>query len=154
MNNNIKLCTRCELHKNNPEFTCPAVGIGTGELFIIDWQPTKTTILTSYYNTNIDFLRRVITKPFYYTYAIKCLGKPLKLHFNICKDWIDQELQLIKPKLVITLGKAHKLVSNKISNELLEYRGYQVVTLCSPHTATKNQHHYREFISKIQKYVT
>lgn len=44
----------------------------------------------------------------YFTYAVKCCpssAQPTKENINTCRNWLWQEIQAVKPKVILSLGK-------------------------------------------------
>lgn len=158
----IKNCTKCNLHKNNPINCYPISGIGNDNMVITE-KPNYGTILSELPDgIEYDYIKKIfkqIQKNVYYTHAIKCLGKYTNEHFLICKDWISKEIEFIKPNVIFTLGNASKIFSTKKISELVGknilYNEYNVVHLYSiNYILKKGKRESDLFIEIIKKYAS
>ena len=109
-----KICTRCDL--NQPV----RLGVGNCEAKIMVVGDAPTTELTPFENRNGALVDKILKwfgtnrKQCYLTYLTKCSTK-IAQHRKNC-DWINKEIDLIKPKLIITFGE-------KSAKHLLKLKG-------------------------------
>lgn len=106
-----KKCNRCPLHKS-----CNQVVGGLGppaSLFIVGEVSDKEDDIIGEPFSNVagKLLRKLMTEAglntedTYFTNSVKCKTKKLMSnHIDSCKFWLWKELQLIKPRVVLTLG--------------------------------------------------
>lgn len=131
----IKQCTKCDLHKtrNNP---VAGAGCKTADVFFIGEAPGKNEdiqgkpfvgragkILDTLLKT-IDLDRNQI----FIGNILKCRPpdnrNPLKSEIDFCSNFLDKQIDLIKPKIIVTLGsfstmyifEKFGILKDKISN--------------------------------------
>jgi uracil-DNA glycosylase family 4 len=134
----IRQCTKCELHKKNPQDCFPIIGHGCGNMVITE-KPTYGTILGEQPDgIEYDYLTKIfnsIQKKFYYTHMVKCLGAYTSAQSNTCSDWIYKEIESIKPSVIFTLGNASKIFTKDkigdITGKNIVYNDRNVVHLYS-----------------------
>ena len=123
-------CTRCPLRTN-----CNQVVGGYGQagakLMILGEYPGSEEDLIGEPFAGLEgvHLEKLLASAgftpddYYKTLAVKCFSKsqPPAASIQACKDWLWQELTLVKPKIVLTLGKTPtKLLLKLKSSEKLE----------------------------------
>jgi DNA polymerase len=135
LNAGIKICKKCPLHKSRTN-AVPGQGPENPQIFLLGEAPGKMEDLLGlpfvgrsgkYLDQmlkNIELLRTDI----YITSSVKCRPpenrKPLPNELEICKrNWLDKQLEILNPKLVVLLGKtALKQITGRTEN-LLDCHG-------------------------------
>lgn len=110
MNPDIFRCIRCPLHLQNPPECFPLQMYGQGKIMVVQSKPSRDDLLAEQphdqgYDLVAKIMKELGIKNFVWTYAVRCLGKPRKNHAEICRDWLKQEIYLIKPRFLFLLGK-------------------------------------------------
>ena len=160
LENYVNHCNICELSKfkNNSTFS---IGKINSDIMIIG---TNSDFL----NENINLLlRNIIEKVLliefnkvYITNILKCntnnvesIIKPIEL----CKDYLIKQIQLVNPKLIITLGSAfNHLLSNDdnifdISGNLYDYNGIKLIPLLDLEFIYKNPSYKLDMFNDLKK---
>lgn len=125
----IKNCTKCNLHKTRNH-----VVLGSGNIeahvIIIGEAPGKIEDkngipFTGRSGKLLDQILKINglnkEKDIFLTNIVKCKpyknNTPRKHEINACKTWLEKEIELIKPKLIIILGKTacNSLIDNKLT---------------------------------------
>jgi len=126
----------CPLHKDMPD-TCPVPGVGpidakimlVGEALGEDESLLEKPFVGRCGKFLDEMLKKagLVRSELYITNVVKCRptknnGKsnrpPSKSEINICKGWLWRELQLVKPEIVVTLGRVPTgtLLSGQLKN--------------------------------------
>ena len=134
----------------------PLTGIGgidkQSDIFIINESPSKedaeiNELLYDYKGLLLHKLMKSagLTK-YYLSSLLRCHspGIPTKTNISKCFNWIDKELEIVKPKIIITLGhivsytvlSKHIKKSDKIKDyagKIYEWRNYKVIPIYGLH---------------------
>ena len=160
LENYVNHCNICELSKfkNNSLFS---IGKIDSDIMIIG---TNCDFL----NENINLLLKSIIEnvlliefnKVYITNILKCntnnvesISKPIEL----CKDYLTKQIQLVKPKLIVTIGSAfNHLLSNDdnifdISGNLYEYNGIKLIPLLDLEFIYKNPSYKQDMFNDLKK---
>ena len=97
----------------------------------------------------------------YYTHAVKCkpLGtnKPSPSEWSSCKPYLFKQLELVKPKIVVTLGEdAYKLLSGdntafeQVRGQSINFGSYRIIPLYHPQFLLRNPSLKRETMNDLQ----
>lgn len=113
LNKYIRSCNLCQLCKSR---TKSVLGSGSQNpnLMIVSSYPAQKDDKTGYANLDEDFRQKldqigIKNENIYFTYLLKC--KPssnltyISLGFEQCHFYFDEELRLISPKVILTLGE-------------------------------------------------
>jgi len=118
----IKICQECPLHKKIPEGCTPVAGIGNINakvMIVVDCVRSEQVILDEPLGLKeSNFLKSVINiNQVYITPLVKCNPKndknkerpANKSEINACSLWLGSEIGKIKPKVIIGMGqKTHQ----------------------------------------------
>ena len=110
----LKDCNLCPLRSEMNEYFFPCQPITSkSDLMIIAYQPPEDAVTIGIEATiDYDLIKSVVKTSFYFTYLVKCLGKTNSKIIKTCmKNWVSREIQSLKPKTIITMGKE---VSDKV----------------------------------------
>lgn len=130
----IRECTSCELYKLLPFGCKPVPGIGPlkAEIFIVGEAPGKEESeyeepfvgMCGQYLTRLLEKAGIDRKQCYISNVVKCrptdTGKknrpPSKKEIKACRHWLYDEINIIRPKILVTLGKvaAESILSCKV----------------------------------------
>ena len=105
-------CTRCSLHKQCNQIV-PGNGQPSSPLLILNAGTDKEDDLMGEPLSGragqlfFKLLEQsgIDTKYIYITNMVKCAGPISDFSIKSCKYWVWQEIQLIKPKVIVTLGE-------------------------------------------------
>jgi len=159
LNSNISKCHLCDLSKSRTQ-SMSGFGSQKAQLMIIDFCVSATEDSTnSYYcgrsgeilKNMINNVLKMDTKDIFFTHAIKC--KPLNSNipslseFNSCKNYLFSQIEFIKPKVIVTLGKDAycKLTSQddngdfeKIRGHVIDFNNYKLIPIHHPQYLLRN----------------
>ena len=110
----IKACSKCSLHKTR-KFPVPGEGIIDNRIILIGLGPGYHENLQGkpFVGAAGKFLDELLElagltrKEVYITNIIKCYlsdNKPTQEEIKICTHYLDKQIEIIKPRLIITLG--------------------------------------------------
>ena len=118
MNKGIRRCRKCPLHRNRAH-AVPGEGPVRADVFFLGEAPGKEEDKKGlpFVGRSGKFLERLLDeigmsrREAYITSSVKCRPPnnrtPLANELEICKNaWLDRQISLIAPKIVVTLGKA------------------------------------------------
>ena len=109
-------CTRCDLHRTRGEVVLPE-GHPSGGLAVVGEAPDGEDDLMGrpFAGRSGDLLRKRLAeaglaKACWFTHAVKCrLPKGLRAaraaHRDACKGWLLAELEAVRPRVVLALGR-------------------------------------------------
>ena len=154
---NIKSCHLCDLSKSRKQ---SMVGFGNNkaELFVLDYSVSSVQDASnSYYTSRAgvmlkNMLERVVgvlVEDVYMTHCVKCkpldINKPSPSEIESCKSYLYAQLEMIKPKVVVTLGgDAYKTLTLDESNfenirgHVIEFRGFKIIPIYHPQYLLRN----------------
>lgn len=106
----IENCHNCPLRAKLSEFETPWIGVGSNQpkVMIVINGPSKeqpiliTGLILEYLEKNLR-LYGINKSDLYITPYVKCGRKPTKKALEACKDWVIEEMDLLNPRLVVTL---------------------------------------------------
>ena len=117
----IRDCTKCGLCKLMPFKPVPGIGPIDADIFIVGEAPGKDESLVEepFMGLCGKFLTKCLNevgidrKKCYITNVVKCRPTednkknrpPHKSEINACYPWLHQELDIVKPKVILGLGK-------------------------------------------------
>lgn len=157
LNQNISTCHLCDLSKSRTQ-SMPGYGNKNADLMIIDFSVTATEDQQNTYYTGrsgevlknmIENVLKLKTEDVYFTHAIKC--KPLNSNipssseWNSCQSYILSQIDFIKPKIIVTLGKeAYSKISNENENfedvrgHVIDFQKYKLIPIYHPQFLLRN----------------
>jgi DNA polymerase len=136
-------CTRCRLHETRTRVTW-SQGDANSPLMVVGMGPSVTDDRTDgiYSGPAGDDLDAVLEaagisrEVIYLTNAHKCVARkkgdsynirqPTKTELRACKDWLDSEFRLVKPRVLLAIGSATAKWLLGESFDLTEQRGQWV----------------------------
>jgi DNA polymerase len=135
----ISRCHLCDLSKSRKQ---SMVGYGNtnANLVIIDHLVSQAQDNTQEYyaGRSGEILKKMIENvlqlpldEIYITHTIKCKplqsNTPSESEWNSCKSYLFSQLELIQPKVIVTLGEdAYSLLTNDKSNNFEDIRGHVI----------------------------
>ncbi|RLA76409.1 MAG: hypothetical protein DRG78_19075 [Epsilonproteobacteria bacterium] len=161
LENYVNYCNICELSKFKKD-SIFSIGDIDSDIMLIG---TNCNFIDENINKILkDIIINVLLLDFnkvYITNILKCdiysniknLDKPIKL----CKNYILKQIELIKPKLIITVGSAfNNLMDNDnnildISGNLYDYNGINLVPLLDLNFIYKNPSYKQEMFNDLKK---
>lgn len=97
----------------------------------------------------------------YMTNILKCTVKMnkdnLSTEINQCLNYLEQQIKIIKPKIIITFGFAFNYLMNNndniidVSGNLFEYNGIKIIPLLGLDFINKNPSYEKKMISDLKK---
>ena len=145
-------CTKCELYKNRRRVVCGS-GSMTAQVMFVGEAPgfTEDERGKPFVGQAGRLLRRqwipvlgIGVKDVYITNIVKCLppvknnrvGKPTEEEQNVCSVWLEKEIAMVKPKIVVAVGGfALKMLSREMSIMKTHGETFEVIT---PHNVHEN----------------
>ena len=157
LSQNISTCHLCDLSKSRTQ-SMFGYGNTNADLMIIDYSVSDSDDKkNSYYNGRSgETLRKMIenvlklkTEDIYYTHAIKCKplnsNTPSSSEWNSCKSYIFSQIEFVKPKVIVTLGKeAYSKISEESENfedvrgHVIDFKKYKLIPIYHPQFLLRN----------------
>ena len=136
LKNNVEHCYLCELSKCRRNILF-GYGDSSSKIMFISDEPTKTEdeLGTYYVGKTGELLAKMIEnvlnikkEDVYITSLVKCksLNGINNSNFEICNDYLLKQIELIKPKLIITLGEKTYSYSLKNNDNFSQMRGKEL----------------------------
>ncbi|WP_345993983.1 uracil-DNA glycosylase [Sulfurimonas sp. HSL-1716] len=165
----IASCHLCDLSKSRKQ-SMSGYGSGKAKLMIID------SIVSSNENDSASYytgragtsLRKMVENvleldidDIFFTHAVKCkpLGsnKPSDSEFNSCKPYLFKQIELIKPKVIVTLGdEAYNIFSqtkeefNSVRGHIIDLKDYKLVPIYHPQFLLRNPSLKKETLNDLK----
>lgn len=117
-NSNRFECNECGLRK-----TCkwPVYGSGSGSIMFIGEAPgeTEDNVSIPFSGLSGRILRKAVgNRNHYFTNAVKCRPpdnrKPTSSEIKACYHWLEEEIDTVKPSLIVFLGRTAYSLHTKI----------------------------------------
>ena len=158
LSRNIKNCHLCDLNKSRRQ-SMDGYGKINADLVIVDYMVSQAQDSTnSYYvgrsgetlKNMIENVLNLSVNDIYLTHAIKCKplqsNRPSASEWNSCKSYLFSQLKLIKPKVIVTLGKeayTHLTDDNadnfeNIRGHVINYKNYKLIPIYHPQYLLRN----------------
>jgi len=157
LNKNIKTCYLCDLSKSRTQ-SMTGTGNENADIMIIDYSVSLNEDNTnSYYcGRSGDILTKMIenvlklkTTDIYFTHAVKCKplnsNEPSNSEWDSCKDYLFSQIEFIKPKVIVTLGKeAYAKVTSEYDNfqsvrgHIIDFKDYKLIPIHHPNHLLRN----------------
>ncbi|ABB44241.1 Uracil-DNA glycosylase superfamily [Sulfurimonas denitrificans DSM 1251] len=153
----VSTCYLCDLSKSRTQ-SMSGYGNSNADVMIIDYSVSLGEDNTnSYYcGRSGDILKNMIEnvlelkiEDVYFTHAIKC--KPLnsktpsESEWDSCKNYLFSQIEFVKPKVVVTLGKdAYAKVTSENDNfqnvrgHVIDFKSYKLVPIYHPNYLLRN----------------
>jgi len=154
---NISLCHLCDLSKSRSQ-SMGGHGNENANLMIVDYSVSQNDDKSNEYfsGRSGEILKNMIENvlelsidDIYYTHAVKC--KPLNSNipssseWESCKNYLLSQIEFIKPKVIVTLGKEAyaKITSDnedfeKVRGHLIDFKEYKLVPIHHPSFLLRN----------------
>lgn len=154
---NISTCHLCDLSKSRKQ-SMGGYGNPNADLIIIDYSVSYGEDNTnSYYSGRsgemlkdmIENVLKLKIEDVYFTHAVKC--KPLNSNmpsdseWDSCKSYLFSQIEFIKPKVVVTLGKdAYAKVTSEEENfasvrgHVVDFKDYKLIPIYHPNHLLRN----------------
>lgn len=154
---NISTCHLCDLSKSRRQ-SMSGYGNQNADLMIIDYSVSYSEDNTnSYYSGRsgemlkdmIENVLKLKVEDVYFTHAVKC--KPLNSNipsdseWDSCKSYLFLQIEFVKPKVVVTLGKdAYAKVTSEEENfasvrgHVVDFKDYKLVPIFHPNHLLRN----------------
>jgi len=160
LNNMISNCLLCSLSKNSNKKEH-----GYGDI------NSKIMLLStkSIFNdkNEIDMVQKMFKniigidlKDIYFETILKCNSidkENIESEIEICKDYIIKQIDLLKPKLIITLGDSYNYLLNdninisKIRGNILKYKNINLIPMYHPNLLLRNPSLKKEALEDLNK---
>jgi len=153
----ISQCHLCDLSKSRQQ-SMSGLGNLNADLMIIDaYVSVSEDASNSYYagksgESLVKMIENVLGRKkedVYITHAVKCkpLGTntPSKSEFNSCKPYLYKQIEMIRPKVIMTLGEeAYHLISGddtpfeQVRGQKINFGDYVIVPIFHPQFLLRN----------------
>lgn len=157
LNHNISSCHLCDLSKSRSQ-SMSGFGNNNADLMIIDFSVSQSDDSKNEYysgrsgDTLKNMIENVIglnVNEVYYTHAIKCKtlnsNIPSKSEWESCKEYLYFQIEHIKPKVIVTLGKeAYGKIVNEdedfesLRGHIIDFNGYKLIPIYHPSFLLRN----------------
>jgi len=165
----ISECHLCDLSKSRQQ-SMGGLGNRNADLMIVDaYVSVSEDASNSYYvgksgESLVKMIENVLGKrreDVYITHVVKCkpLGTntPSKSEFNSCKPYLYKQLEMIRPKVVMTLGEeAYKLLSGddtpfeQVRGQKINFGDYIIIPIFHPQFLLRNPSMKGETLSDLK----
>jgi len=157
LSQNISTCHLCDLSKSRSQ-SMSGHGSINADLMIVDFtvSANEDTFNSYYIGRSGEILTNMITnvlklsiEDVYFTHAVKC--KPLNSNtpspseWESCKSYLFAQIEFIKPKVIVTLGKeAYAKVTSEEENfeavrgHVIDFKNYKLVPIYHPQYLLRN----------------
>ncbi len=154
---NISLCHLCDLSKSRSQ-SMGGYGNENANLLIVDYSVSQNDDkLNEYFSGRSgDILKNMIENvleltidDIYYTHAVKC--KPLNANipsnseWESCKNYLFSQINFVKPKVIVTLGKeAYAKITGdnedfeNVRGHVIDFKEYKIVPIHHPSFLLRN----------------
>ena len=155
---NISLCHLCDLSKSRSQ-SMGGYGNKEADLMLIDYSVSQNDdkFNTYYSGRSGEILKKMIenvlelqTEDIFYTHAVKCkplnANKPSMSEWESCKSYLFTQIEFIKPKVIVTLGKeAYAKIMNvdedefeNVRGHLIDFKDYKLIPIHHPSFLLRN----------------
>jgi uracil-DNA glycosylase len=157
LSKSVSTCYLCDLSKSRTQ-SMSGYGNQNADVMIIDYTVSSGEDSTnSYYNGRsgeilknmIENVLKLSIEDVYFTHAIKC--KPLNSktpsasEWDSCKNYLFSQIEFVKPKVIVTLGKdAYAKVTSENDNfqsvrgHVIDFKNYKLVPIHHPSHLLRN----------------
>ncbi|MDX9813050.1 MAG: uracil-DNA glycosylase [Sulfurimonas sp.] len=157
LHSSVLTCHLCDLSKSRKT---PMGGYGNpnASLMIVDYEVSIVEDSTGsfYSGKSGEMLKNMVEKvlgfrveDIYITHAIKCKSleqkEPTSTQWDSCKNYLFAQIELIKPKVIVALGKSSyaKLMGEdsdfeQVRGSFIEYKNYKLIPLFHPSYLLRN----------------
>ncbi len=169
LNKSVQNCFLCDLSKSRQN---PMIGQGNikSKIMFIDYSVSvlEDTKGEYYSGKSGEMLKNMIEKVLnikvqdvYITHAIKCKPlnqkEPTQSEWESCKNYLLAQIELIKPKIVVALGKGSyaKITGDdsdfeKARGHFIEYKEYKLMPMYHPNHLLRNPQDKKVALQDLQ----
>ena len=164
----ISSCHLCDLSKSRKQ-SMGGYGDSNADLMIVDSVVSNSEDDSSSYYAGragtslrkmIENVLELNISSVYFTHAVKCkpLGsnKPSDSEYNSCKPYLYKQIELIKPKVIVTLGEdAYNIFSqtkeefNRVRGHIIDMKAYKLVPIYHPQFLLRNPSLKKETLNDL-----
>lgn len=157
LQNNISTCHLCDLSKSRTQ-SMSGFGNPNADIMIIDYTVSLNEDNANSYYTGrsgeilINMIENVLNikiEDVYFTHAVKCKplnsNTPSSSEWDSCKSHLFSQIEFVKPKIVITLGKdAYAKVTSEDDNfqsvrgHVIDFKDYKLIPIYHPNHLLRN----------------
>ncbi len=154
---NISTCHLCDLSKSRTQ-SMSGFGNPNADIMFIDYNVSlnEDNTNTYYSGRSGEILTNMIenvlglkTQDIYFTHAIKCKplnsNTPSNSEWDSCKNYLFSQIEFVKPKIVVTLGKdAYAKVTSENDNfssvrgHVIDFKDYKLIPIEHPNHLLRN----------------
>jgi len=165
----VQNCHLCDLSKSRCQ-SMAGWGNPNADLMFVDTMVTMAEDESNQFysgrsgNSLMKMIENVIglsTDDVYFTHAVKCkpLGtnKPSSSEWNSCKPYLFKQIELVAPKIVVTLGEdAYQLLSGdttdfeQVRGQSINFGTFSIIPLYHPQYLLRNPSLKRETLNDLK----
>jgi DNA polymerase len=151
----VENCNLCQCSKTRSNILFGEGDIDSKIFFIGDFNSTFDDQEGKFYQGNVgvllaNMIENVLLIPknrVYLTNVLKCLpSNDISINdINICKEYLLKQLQILKPKIIVTLGEDsflhitnNKFDWNKVKGNIIKHNNYTILPMFHPSYILRN----------------
>ena len=162
LQNYIKHCSLCNLSKKTDDII-----LGSGDcnsnIYIVSPSPNyiKNSIVSDILQNMIEESLLLNCDDIYITSILKCNTNNnlsnLSKEIELCIDYLDRQLEITKPKLIIALGNVFNYLMKtdenivEVSGKIYDYKGIKIMPLIDPEFIYKNPSCKQDVYNNLKK---
>ena len=165
----INDCYLCDLNKSRHQSMSGTGNINADVMFVDSYVSTAEDDNNGYFvgksgESLVNMIEKVIglkKEQVFFTHAVKCkpLGtnKPSKSEYNSCKPYLFKQLELIQPKVVVTLGEeAYYMLSGddtpfeQVRGQKVKFDNYTIIPIFHPQYLLRNPSMKRDTLQDLK----
>ena len=168
--NDIKSCKKCNLHETRIN-TVPGMGVTNPLLMIIGESPEEDEDKTGnpfvgkagqFLDKWLEAIKLSRKTNCFTTNMIKCRTPedraPLPIEITLCISFLKKQIEILKPKVILTLGEISTQVIlesdsgiEDLRGKVFEYRGIPLLSTYHPNSVLKNNELKRPVWADLKK---
>lgn len=162
LQNHIKYCNLCNLSKKSD-----SIMLGSGDynsdIYIVSPSSTyfQNDLILNIFQNMIEKVLLLKYNDIYITNILKCTTNEslsqLSSEIELCKSYLDKQLDISKPKIIIALGSAFNNIMKtheniiEISGKIYDYKGIKLIPLIDPEFIYKNPSYKQDVYNDLKK---
>jgi len=157
----VSNCSLCKLSKTKISFDFDR-GDRKSEIALITLNNSNDNERElQHFSSIFENILNININQIYMTNILKCTVKISKDNLNDeifqCINYLEQQIKILKPKIIITFGIAFKYLMNNnddiidVSGNLFEYNGIKLIPLLGLDFINKNPSYQEKMISDLKK---
>lgn len=157
----VNNCSLCELYKSK-EYTFFGIGDENSEILIVglnyDFYDEKMYLILKRMFENV---LKININDIYITNIIKCKIKQQEIDFDDevdkCISYLEMQISIIKPKIIITLGKSFEYMMKRheeiinVSGNIFSFNDIKLIPLMDPLFVNKNPSYKEKMFKDLKK---